>query len=98
MAGVEHDRDHDWQEDRRSLEFTNEDIKAAQNFIKIQKTIAHPDQDEDEGETIDPASLNINQKWVFEAAMAALNTPEDQRFIDVCGGAGSNLFFGFVML
>ena len=91
MPGVEHDTSHNWQEDRLTLGLTNEDIKEAQNWIKLQKTTNDPNQEEDAGVPIDPASLNTNQKWVYEAAMAALDRPQDQRFIDVCGGAGGLL-------
>ena len=88
LPGLEHDRSHNWQEDRIALGLTNDDIKEAQNWIKLQKTIARPDQEEDEGDAIDLASLNMNQQWVFDAAMTALDNPHEQKFIDVCGGAG----------
>ena len=88
VPGLEHDRGHDWQADRIALGLTNDDIKEAEKWIKLQKTTAQPDQEEEEGVTIDLASLNLNQRWVFDAAMKALDNPNEQKCIDVCGGAG----------
>ena len=87
---IAHDADHNWAEDRETLELTDEKIDEAHGWIKTQRMAGNSTEDQGDGDSspMDPASLNQNQRWVFDAAMEAIDKPESQKFIDVCGGAG----------
>merc|ERR1711894_195526 len=91
-TNLEHDAEHDWAKDMQSLDFSDERIDEAQEFIKLQKTLyseSTGENSEDNVAATDPASLNRNQRWVYDAAMEAIDNPSCQKFIDVCGGAGT---------
>ena len=91
-TNLEHDAEHDWAKDMQTLDFSDERIDEAQEFIKLQKTLyseSTGENSEDNVAATDPASLNQNQRWVYDAAMEAIDNPSCQKFIDVCGGAGT---------
>lgn len=91
-SNLMHNADHNWAEDTQTLELSDERIDEAQGWIKLQKTInseSSGDTSESNAPATDPASLNQNQRWVYDAAMGAIHNPTRQELLDVCGGAGT---------
>ena len=83
-----HSGDHDWSADRTTLNLSTQDIRTASNWIKEMKITADLNTDGPTG-NIDPNSMNNEQYWVYRTAMEAMENPERQRLIDVCGAAGT---------
>ena len=86
---LEHSADHNWHEDRILLGLTNEGIKASQTWIKEKKIQSQGSVNQSDRVPIDPSTLNQNQRWIYDTAMEAIQHPEEQKFIDLCGGAGT---------
>ena len=64
-TNLEHDAEHDWAKDMQTLDFSDERIDEAQEFIKVQKTLCSEstgENSEDNVAATDPASLNRNQR------------------------------------
>ena len=91
-TNLEHNAEHDWARDRLTLSLSDEQIDGAGEWLKLQKTLyseSTGDSSEDNVAATDPATLNRNQRWVYDVAMGAIDNPSRQKFIDVCGGAGT---------
>ena len=85
---LEMTRDHDWSTDRRDLGLTNDDIKQAADWIQDMKKITTI-EGENSLAAIDINSLNREQRWVYRTAVEAMKNPDQQKLMDVCGGAGT---------
>ena len=80
--------DHDWSTDRRELNMTNETINLAAGWIKDMKNQTTIDG-QAQSVHIDINTLNREQRWVYRTAVEAMDNPNQQKLIDVCGGAGT---------
>ena len=84
-----HNVDHDWAMDRRELNLTNDDIRKSVKWIEDQIKTTTMLETGQVVQDINIESLNKQQKWLYKVAVEAMENPEEQKLIDVCGGAGT---------
>ena len=85
---LQHDQQHNWHADRERLNLTNTQIKEGKSWIEDQKkdpTVVL----EVAQRHFDVENLNQVQRKVYEKAMQAVDNPDEQLLIDVCGSAGT---------
>ena len=85
---LEHDQEHNWQEDRLHLGLTDEDIDKLRLHWLTEAKQSFQEQNGEDGQ-YDPDNLNPVQRQLYEMAMQAVENPQQQYLIDCCGSAGT---------
>ena len=88
-----HDTDHDWHEDRIVLELDDTMIEEAGSWLQEKRATSRLDSGDADQAVFNPEQLQPSQLRVFNAAKDALDNVHTQRFLDVCGGAGTGKSF-----
>ena len=81
------DREADWTLDKQLLNMDSQQIKDAKDWIKQQRISA--DLVTEDEQLIDVATLNIEQRAVYDAVMDTVLQGGEQKLIDMSGGAGT---------
>ena len=85
---LQHDQQHNWHADRERLGLTDAKIKEGKHWIDDQKkdptVVLQVAERHYEVENLNPV-----QRKVYEKAMQAIDNPDEQVLIDVCGSAGT---------
>ena len=85
---MQHDQQHNWHADRERLGLTNAKINEGKHWIDDQKkdptVVLRVAERHYEVQNLNPV-----QRKVYEKAMQAIDNPDEQVLIDVCGSAGT---------
>ena len=88
-----HDTDHDWHQDRIALGLDDVKIEDASTWLQERRATSRLNSGDDDPALYNPEQLQPSQLRVFNAAKEALDNVDTQRYLDVCGGAGTGKSF-----